>query len=290
MRYWEEQYVTPPGSIDFPYIYAFDCSGLTPGNTYQNLSQNINGDSDFILRRIMGLHTVLGSPATGQFLYRNASQSLCMSSPVYPSSATRQVLPEKFYARNTQIVFDLYGVSLAGIPCGGCGLLKIPTAQLGFQGVRRYPCGAGGPTGITAYPYREFKWQNNVNFTLSVFAGSDPVTFYLPTNNYDVELERISITYQSGAPLTTEDFLIQLYDPNSHAFFSIPILSGFINNAQAGWRTRRSIFPVPSVVYPVGSQIRFDITSLLCTLGGAQSYQIVFDGIQRLPRGTRPTS
>lgn len=286
MRYWEEQYKTPPGAVDYPYIYIFDCTGLTDGNTYQFLTQAMPGDSDFILRRIVGFRTVLGSPVTGKFLYRNASQSQCMSAPVLPNSATRQVLPEKFYPRNAQILFDLYGVTRAFTACAGSP--NIYTSQLGFQGLRRYQTGSGIPTGVTPYPYREAKWQLGLTFTLSTFAGSDPVSFVQPINNYDVEVQRISITYSNGNPVTTEDFLIQLYDPNQHQFFSQACLMGFINNAQSQWRIRRSVFPVPTVVYPVGSAIRFDITSLLCGLGGNQSYQIVFDGIQRLPTGARP--
>ncbi len=286
MRTWEEQYKTPPGSIDYPYIYVFDCSGFTDGTTVNNLAQPTQGDSDFILRCIVGLHTVLGSPPTGKFLYRNASQSQAMSAPVLPSSPTRQVLPEKFYARNTQISFDLTGIARAFTACAGGNIFH---SQLGFMGVRRYPCDSGIPTGKTPYQYREMKWQSQITFTLSVFAGSDPVVLYLPVNNYDIELQRVSITSDIGAAITTEDFAVQLHDPNGHQFFSMPILMGFINAVQSGWRTRRSIFPVPSVVYPVGSQIRIDISSLLCAAGGAKSYQIMFDGIQRLPCGARPT-
>jgi hypothetical protein len=40
---------------------------------------------------------------------------------------------------------------------------------------------------------------------------------------------------------------------------------------------------VPSLVYPAGAAITFDITSLLCSASVPQTYNIDFEGIWRLP-------
>ena len=275
--YAVEPYRTPAGYLDFPFVYVFDARSLTDGNTYYDINLQLQGDSDFVLRRITGIRTVLG--ASGQFRFRGANGAYAMSAPVNAPSNSRVVLPERIYPYNTGIRFDLLNVTRQSVACAD----TIYTSFLAFQGVKRFIKTPGVPTGQSAYRYREYKWAYPFQFTLSSFAGSDPVRFIVPINDFDFELQRIAISYQSGAAVTDPDFGVTLYDPNRHAFSNLPLNVDFVNNAFARFASQKSVFPVPPIVYPTGSQIIFDITSYLCETGGSLDYDITFDGLQRLP-------
>ena len=77
MRYREEPYRTPPGTLDAPFVYVYDASALTDGQTYQDVAKSIQGDSDFVLRVIRGLDTVLAAAPNGKFSYKNPNGSYC---------------------------------------------------------------------------------------------------------------------------------------------------------------------------------------------------------------------
>jgi len=277
MDYQVSPYRTPPGYIDFPFFYVYDARGLTDGASYYDVSLPLQGDSDFILRRVTGIQTVVG--ATGQWRYRNANGAYTSSAAMFAPANSRTVLPEKAYPYNTSIRFDLLNVARQSVACAP----TIYTSFLAFQGVKRFIQGQGYPTGRTAYRYREYKWAYPVELTLSSFNGSEPVRFTQLLDNFDFELLRVSVSYQDGTAVTTPDFGITLYDPNSHQFSSLPVNVDFINNAFARFPSQKSIFPVPGILYPAGSQIQFDLTSYLCLAGGAKNYEILFDGVQRLP-------
>lgn len=276
--YSVEPYRVPPGYIDFPFVYVFDARALTDGNSYYDVALDMQGDSDFILRRITGIQTVVGT--TGQFRFKGANGAYAMSAPVFAGSNSRTVLPEKIYPYNTAIRFDLLNVARQSVVCTP----TIYTSFLAFQGVKRFIASPGYPSGQSSYRYWEYKWGYRLQFTLSVFDGAEPVRLVVPVNDFDFELERISISRADGSrAMTTPDFGITLLDPNRHAFSNLPLNVDFVNNAFARFPSQKSVFPVPAVLYPIGSQIVFDVTSYLCAAGGAQSYEIFFDGLQRLP-------
>ena len=76
MRIIEQPYVTPPGYVDFPFAYVYDGTALTDGATYNQVTKQLPGDSDFILRRIVGVpNVVAASSAGGRFNFKNASGS-----------------------------------------------------------------------------------------------------------------------------------------------------------------------------------------------------------------------
>ena len=65
MRIIEEPYLTPDGTLDTPFTYVYDTSAFTDGVNMLNIAQQLQGDSAFILRRIMGVPTVVDTAANG---------------------------------------------------------------------------------------------------------------------------------------------------------------------------------------------------------------------------------
>jgi len=293
MRIIEEPYLTPDGTLDFPFAYVFDASTLTDGNNLLNVAQQLQGDSQFILRRIVGVPTVVNTPALGgRFNYKNASGNYANGNPstgiVVPN--VWPVVPEKMYKQNDQIGFDLYNVLRS---LNACGETPIYAAQIAFMGVKRFGQGSTYPRQITPYKYREVRYAYAYELTIN-WAHFDTQgrvapaqQFYVQMDNFDFELLRVAISQpgQTGG-LTTQDFAIQLYDSNQHQFSSAPLLQGFINAARPNPQNSspyQATFPTPSQIYPAGGKIRFDITSLLCSTSLPQSYELLFDGIWRYP-------
>ena len=293
MRVIEEPYLTPDGTLDFPFTYVYDTSALTDGYNVLNISQQLQGDSDFILRRIMGLDTVLATKANGgKWNLRNANGTLVSGNPTTGilQHAVWPVVPEKLYRVNDQISFDLYNTLRA---FNVCGATPIYASQVAFHGVKRFGLGSTYPRHITPYKYREVSYRYAYELTINWahFDTSGRVQpaqrFNQQIDNFDFELLRISISSPgSTSSLTTQDFQIQLYDPNMHQFSSGPLLQGFVNAGRPTAATPghyESTFPTPSQIYPKGGYITFDITSLLCSTQLPLSYEILFDGIWRYP-------
>lgn len=308
----EEPYQTPPGFLDQPFAYVFDGSQLADGaGEIQNNIININADSDFILRHIAGVPTCVNTPQSGgRFNFRNASGSYANGNPssgiAFPPNWP--VVPEKLYPHNSQLAFDLYQTLRASNACGGT---PIYTAQIAFFGVRRVHASGAFRNWTSPYNFRERKYTYSYSLTINwaylnasgVPQGPMPQTLQL--DSYDFELQRIAVTNaqttgatQSGQPggLATNDFRIGLYDAQNHltsgagvrntgaADVNLNILS--INAARPNattWPAYQGCWPTPTLVYPAGGQIRFDITSLLCSTQLNQTYNILFDGIWRIP-------
>ena len=298
MRIIEEPYLTPDGTLDTPFTYVYDTSAFTDGVNMLNIAQQLQGDSAFILRRIMGVPTVVDTDANGgRFNYKNANGSYANGNPttgifmkhVWP------VVPEKLYRQNDQILFDLYQTLRA---FNACSATPIYTSQIAFMGVKRFGKGSTYPRQITPYRYREvpYKYAYELTINWAHFDTSGRVQpaqrFNQQLDNFDFELLRISIAQPGGnnagvpTALSTPDFSMTLYDPNMHQFSSAPMLQGFYNAGGRSPSTRAmygATFPTPSQIYPRGGYITFDITSLLCNTSIPQSYEILFDGIWRYP-------
>lgn len=294
MRLIEQPYETPQGMLDFPFAYVYDASALTDGQTYLNIAQQMQGDSDFILRAIRGVRTCVDTAANGgRFNYKNASGAYANGNPstgiVVPN--IWPVIPEKLFAYNTQINFDLYKVLRSSTVCAEG---TIYASKIGFFGVKRFNQSmAGYRTQKTPYTYREFPQTYTFSVTISqgaLAANGQPNTYTRYTqqmDNYDFELLGLSISLQGATgALTTNDFALTLYDANMHQTSSAPLPQLFFNRGKptaSTLSTYRSVFPVPSLVYPAGAAITFDVWSLLCRGVVPQTYSIDFQGIWRLP-------
>jgi hypothetical protein len=293
----EEPYRTPLGSLDVPFVYVFDATGIADGQAQVlNLAKPTQGDSDFILRRIVGINNCVAGAPNGKFNYRNASMSLANSgqSTGVVAAPNWVVLPEKMYSKNTQISFDLFN-TLRNVRAN-CGISggspnDIFTSYIGFFGVKRFT--GQVRTLNTPYKYREQKYAYAYDLTINwpAFVGTNlnpdrAHRFSQPINNWDFELQRVAFCTQGSTALLGDDqFSITLYDANKNAMSDLPLNQSYVNNSQVGTTLSApysGIFPVPTVVYPAGSEIQFDITSNLCPNELPISYQILFDGIWRV--------
>jgi hypothetical protein len=273
----------------------YDASSLTDGNTYTDIAKPIQGDMEtFILRRIIGVNTVVDTAANGgRFNYKNASRSYANGNTstgiimpkVWP------VLPEKEYKVNETIFFDLYKVLRDFSVCAAES--TIYNSFIAFMGVKRLN-GAPYGTQTTGYAYRELTQQFLYNLTInwSHFTTGTTVAparrFQIQMSNLDFQLLSIRIAKQTGASgaLQTNDFMITLYDQYMHALSDAPVPQSYYNSARVSSSQAplySGLTPVPPLVYPAQSYITFDITSMLCSTQLNQNYQIVFDGIWRFP-------
>jgi hypothetical protein len=293
-------YHTPPGKVDFPFAYVFDASGIADAQAVrQNNAVQLQGDSEFILRHIAGVNLCVATGANGgRFSYRDAEQRYAQGNPsagiVFP--ANWPVVPEKLWpSENSAILFDLYQTLRNATVCGET---PIYNSYIAFFGVKRFT----GQAYRTPYEYWEQKYAYSFDLTINwnhFSAGTTvapPRRFFVLIDRYDFELMRVAITLTTtgGAGrtggLTTNDFQILAFDANMRAFSSLPLNQFFINSARPTAATAPVYQPAiaPSVVYPVGSAITFDITSMLCNgVGSPQTYNIAFDGIWRMPKSGR---
>lgn len=298
-RILERPYRSPEGTLDAPFVYVFDGTGLTDGQAQvQNLNIQLQGESEFVLRHIAGVNTCVDTAANGgKFNYRNPSGSYASGNPSSGIIVGQNwpVVPEKLYTENNAgIFFDLYQTLRSFTACRGP---SIYLSQIAFFGVKRFSRGAGYPTRQTPYQYRECKYGYGFNLTInwnhfsSGTVEAPPQTFQVVMDRYDFELQRLaisSLTNGNTGGLTTEDFRIMLYDSNLHQLSSLPLNQGFLNSARPTPATTHQYQPAfaPMMLYPVGSSIKFDITSMLCdAVDSPQTYNLFFEGQWRVPCG-----
>lgn len=278
----EAPYVTPAGFNDKPFIYAYDGDALTDATSPANLSLPIQQDADFIIRRVTGLETV-----ADKILLRGDRQEQWSSAPVH-FLYDYAVVPERQYASGSFIGFDLLTV-LKAFNAGGGGA-TAPYPQIIFQGVKRYK-GTAPVVEPSTYPYRLYgytyeldvivTWRRFVN-PAAGGAVEIPRTFVIPVMNYDFELCQISVNRYDGVVCST-DLKLQLYNKDSSSLFNVPVLLQYLqdNNENNNYN---GVFPCPPVLYPAGSQIKFDVTSLLTSATTTPiTYAFCFKGMQRFP-------
>lgn len=287
------EYTPPPGKVDFPFIYCYDSSSLADGQNLQNIQVQLQGDSEFILRRIVGVPNVVAATTSGgRFNFRNANTSYPnnvpqtgMALPVnYPTQ------PEKSYPLGSSIFIDLYDTLRAFNACGGT---PIYTSQVAFIGVKRFDAASPYAQHVTTGKFKRKPQTYSFPLTISnahfVSAGvvTNPIQYSQLVTNYDFELYGLRIAQPANvSPLQTQDFQIRLYDRGFHATSNVPVNQGYMNSARVTPQTApqyRGIFPCPILIYPQGSQIVFDVLSMLCSTSLPQSYTISFVGAWRMP-------
>lgn len=287
-------YRTPEGKVDVPYAYVYDAKDLTDGQNYQRLAINLDHNSEFILRRVVGANLCVNSNATGKFLGRYFDASQFSQAAIRPGllldGTTRSgfipILPEAVYPKGGQLSFDLLGLlrnSTADTP-------TIYNSQIAFCGMRRFDEG-NFFFYKTPYEYREnpYVYTYDLNLTWAHWTDgvngvpTNPRTFGVKVLEHDFELCAIGVVQRSGALVTTNDFQISLWDASkSQQFSSAPMNIPFVNyNAPAQYG--RPVFPVPPIVYPIKGQIFFDIVSML-PFGSTGNYRIHFMGIRRMAK------
>lgn len=262
----------PPGHYDLPFFYVFDGRGLTDGLDAENLSVQIEADSDFLLRAVYGLDLLI---PTGSSQFRHADHGNWFSNPLTSAPLIYTCVPQKSYPLSSQIRFDLFTVTRAA----DTGVFR---AFLGFQGVRRYR-GTGG-YGVSSYESNYNYYERPMGYEATFImdpAVTDPVEQFVSIQTYDFELQRVLIANNDTA-LAVDEFAITLYHPNGFwRMMQQPVPISFIADNVTGL-DRDSGFPVPPMVYPAKSILKFDILSLLAVADPPQVYRVVFEGVQRI--------
>ena len=290
-------YKTPPGCHDVPFIYLFNGNDLVDGADYQSrLAIKTDADSDFILRRIAGASSV-----GGFFTYRNASGSYawlpaaCVYSATHTTPSNQgdiSVLPEKSYPPNGTIRFDLLQIVRASAASGPPDFI----AYIAFQGAKRFSYDVVEPP----CPYRLRSYQYVLNTGPVTWTRGQYQRFTIKVDHgYDFELLRLIqldvTTHASGSgggnPLPATDrvgiFNYMLYDPNRFQLMSDPVPDGLIIDQIGGifpadTAPMPGVFPCPGMLYPRLTQITVDLYAVQTAPQG-DSFQIIFDGMERIP-------
>lgn len=278
--------------MDRPFIYVYDADALVDGANYNDLFVPLLVDSEFRLRRIAGRPEV----SAGLIQVRGDQRRQLFSAPAHITH-DQAVVPELVYTPYSGIGLDLTNVLRANNPTTG---LPCYFSQLAFQGVRRFPDVHPGPG--TAYRYYEkpytqsmdiiVTWPGRLLPALTVVAPGRQ--FSVPVQDYDFVLYFVTLTEQRwNQPLgvpgaiqpSNQSVKLMLYDADGNQIMSAPVCDFFLN---AGAMNYSSLFPAPPLLYPAGSQILFDVHSLLPDGGFAGqtvpcNLEIAFCGVRRMP-------
>ena len=257
-----------------PFIYAYSPQreGLSATISYDNLevSTDRNG-GQFILRRIANSNNACNSFRVQGRNARYLTNNFIASQPDWVC------VPQQVYQPGDSILFDLQSVQSAG--AGN---------QLCFQGVRRFQNRINplpGPP-ITGGKYYERFYQYAADINLVVPASSAPESVSqivsLEVRNAPFVLRRILIVNtDTGAPGTAGLSLI-FKDSNQCNLMNIPIFDSVLAyNSQSNL----SVFPVPELIYPIGSELYVTAYNASGTTEAIVNInaQIIFDGAWMLP-------
>lgn len=283
---FDQDYRTPEGFYDQPYIYVYDGDALTDGNNYVNVPVFVPRDgAAFVLRQIYGRNNLC---ARIQFRDGYAPLTGADAGIVMPN--TYPVIPERVVKPEGALISDFYTVARANRVNLA---VTIFFAQMAFQGVRRWPTSTPGTTrypGPSSYKYWEKPFTYETTVTVN-WVGTDPTPrrFNIPVYDMDFECQRVTLMRQQQAGVASfavpsNEIKLVLYDGYPQPLMSAPVLDVFLNDAaDAATHPYNGVFPVPGVLYRSGGQIRFDVVSLLTVNLLNSQYQICFHGVQRIP-------
>jgi hypothetical protein len=288
MRDLYTPYQTPQGCHDSPFIYLFDGNDLVNGtDQIGKLSQKLDADSEFLLRRIAGAQSVAQF-----FSVRNNSGSYVWMPPISVLGPTGGVsnqgdisFPfEKSYggtAAAGQIRFDVLTVTKALAPSGGSDFI----AAIAFQGVKRFPWDVEAPP----CPYRLRSFEYTLAIPVVDWVRGQYRRFHVKIDKTgDFELDSISQINATNIPDTrTGVFNYMLYDPHKWQMMSAPVPDGLIVDQLNGILVTDpapmpGVFPAPAMLYPRLSQIIVDLYATQSTPQG-DCWQIIFRGMERIP-------
>jgi hypothetical protein len=113
------RYTPPEGFDDLPFTYVYNGDDLVDGTNARNLAVEIEGGlGDFILRRVVGLDTIV-NPVGGQFQIEDDFLRYIQADPVFVNGGGElPICPELRYRELGAIRFDLYNVLVLDPPIG----------------------------------------------------------------------------------------------------------------------------------------------------------------------------
>jgi hypothetical protein len=287
MQCYPEQFYSPPdGLADLPYIYTYDvaASGLVNGQPCSKLSVQSDGDSEFILRAILGAQDVVQAPNQTLQVYDQMQRSFFKYPILMDHCAVWPVLPEKRYARGSAIPFDIGDVAGVG----------TAYAKLHFQGVKRFPAPNNNPA-PSSYQWKDrpfdlldqFNWTNGI-IPVNWAAGQARM-FKFANTTYDFELQQIlAVDYTTAAPLVNQ-VAFRIFNPWPRPMMDSPIMDKYlISNCDGSPLAQQLVtansvpqcFPSPPILYKSTDILQYEITPLT---GNAVTMQLVFRGQRRIP-------
>ena len=292
-------YVPPPGHIDEYFMYGYNTDALTNGSSYANLYQTIQAPYDFILRRIVGLDSVL--QPNGSYRFQNHMGTYLSASAInVTGSQDMLIVPELVYPQTSQIRFDLNLIlNKSRTYSSGCETgATVLYGQIGFGGVRRRQASCSDVCeSYTALPFQTsisitINWQAyTFNSSFVPIAPYPTQTFYLPIKNYATEIFNVQVQDtinnsiggygQSSCKLT-------LFNAANQPLSNVPIVAAYLSDSIPWGRASCDRYNcgsfVPTLEYPEESNIRIDVNSLLFTNTVPQTVTLTFTGIQKKPK------
>ena len=284
--------------LERPFIYAFDTDNLTLNSDVYNAILNLQSDAPFAARAL-NIDSDEADFTTGEACNVRAMNTYRMYGPEgqslssAPESRGRLFSPQIVYPAGGQIKFDLFGILKPSNNNDDPQVLPPNwKGQFLVQGAKLF---AGMEPSDSAYPYTR-RWYTYridipITWTGRVGPGFDawavPQSFTIQVQNYDFELHRL-YTPRSACGL----FKYMLYDAAQNGLSNIPVLDAL--TLTYGFYQRSAIgFPSPHLLYPVGTQIKIDIYSLLTPAGiGIPTYsrapatmRLHLSGCQHIPTG-----
>lgn len=268
---------------DLPFIYV-----TSQGSQTTNINQTTDADGGAFHLRKIALGNVSGPTNVGvtnfQVYDRNAVSFMGQlgglatgSSLVAPVELC--IGPEVVYQSGDTLRFD---------KTAGSAPYTI------FYGIRRFASPIN-PIGVRKGPFVERPFQYTADITAALSGVPDPITpifgknspFSIDVRNYDFELRRIFVINKAtaggviGAPGIGQ-FVYTIFNAYGRAMMNASVFDWALSfNAN----TVTNVFPIPGIVYPVGSQISgFGNNSVAGTEGTTNlAQQLILDGVQRFP-------
>jgi hypothetical protein len=266
----DEPYQAPPGYFDQPFIYVFDADSLTDGIDYRRLNVTTFSGADFLMRRVGGQDR-----AGTNMQLRDVLARLVFNDPFNTNFQDFPVVPELMFPAATDITLDLLPVQRF---LKTDGVFNIPLSQIVFQGVRRFK----GYRRPPSYPYWEDEFSYPFELTIDWdFRDTRARRFAINIEDCDFELLQITEDINNIVPPGFDTSCkFQLYDQVNEQVFSAPVIDDLIMDNSTDYA---GIVPVPGIVYRIGQQIRFDITSLLLPAEVPGHVVFWFHGVRRRP-------
>lgn len=266
---------------DLPFIYVSRPPGdqLTDNNVVL-----IDAGANFHARRFITGNSVDGAQGWSKIqvydrLRRSQTGLLKTGTPGESLQVAEWVLaPEVVYRGGDSIQYDADTTSKT-------------TPIICFQGVRRFQQRVNPlPYRKGAYMERPYQYVQSVSVDAPVnfVAGQFTDNLVTEIRDYDFELRRILIvnSEDAGTPVANSNgglFSYIIQNSNGQQ-----MMNTYVPDWALGFNTPKvnNVFPIPGIIYQVGSLIRLQVTNMFVTgeLGnGVRTQNIIFDGVQRFP-------
>jgi hypothetical protein len=266
-------------ATDLPFVYV----SIPPVTARDNNVVLIDAGADFHCRRfITGQNSGPGGVKKIQVFDRlRRSQTGLLTSGANNNAmgfAEWALAPEVVYKGGDSIVYDVDASNYVN-----------PIVM--FNGVRRFG------NRVNPLPYRKGNWMERPysyqltisnNFGVNAAIGSFVTNQSVEIRDYDFELRRILIADVTDQDIPVATSVGGLYSYIIQNSNGQQMMNTYVPDWALGSNCNviNNCFPIPGIIYQVGSLIRVQATNLFATgeIGnGVRAQVIYFDGVQRFP-------